>query len=165
MIYEPPIVQSRGALHSFLELILSRNINPRISLVREDCRVQKLRNVIDSDPALVRWNLNDVCRQLGLCISGRQARRLFKTCTGIGIKKYVKKKRLSAAAQQLRTTDVPIKAVAIDAGYLHVRNFTRCFLKEFGLSPIEFRRVWRSHTDRDDLLDAAARGCFENNSI
>jgi hypothetical protein len=25
-----------------------------------------------------------------------------------------------------------------------VRNFTRCFLKEFGLSPIEFRRVWRS---------------------
>ena len=154
MIYESPIVQSQGPLHSFLGLILSRKINPRISFVRDDWRVLELRNLIDSDPAQVRGNLDNVCRQLGLCISGRQARRLFKTCTGIGIKKYVKKKRLSIAAQQLRTTEVPIKAVAIDAGYLHVRNFTRCFLKEFGLSPIEFRRVWRSHMDGEDLLGA-----------
>jgi transcriptional regulator GlxA family with amidase domain len=43
----------------------------------------------------------------------------------------------------LQTTDAPVKAIAIDAGYRHVRNFTRCFLKQFHLSPINFRRIWR----------------------
>lgn len=61
----------------------------------------------------------------------------------MGIKEYAKKKRLEAAAEQLQTTDAPVKAIAIDAGYSHVRNFTRCFLKQFHLSPINFRRIWR----------------------
>src|SRR5205823_11950979 len=71
-----------------------------------------------------------------LPISGRQARRLFKTHTGIGIKQYAKKKRLEMAAQQLRATEAPVKAIAVDAGYRHVGNFTRSFLKHFRVSQI-----------------------------
>lgn len=140
MTYEQPVVLRWGSPREFLQLFVSRNTEPRVT---GDWRVRKLRDLIDSDPARAQWRLDEVCRKLDLCISARQARRLFKACTGLGIKEYAKKKRLEAAAQQLQTTDEPVKAIAIDAGYRHVRNFTRCFLKQFHLSPINFRRIWR----------------------
>ena len=140
MIYEQPVVLRWGSPREFLSLFVSRSTEERLG---EDWRVQKLRNLIDSDPARAQWRLEEICQQLGLCISARQARRLFKACTGMGIKEYAKKKRLEAAAQQLQTTNEPVKAIAMDAGYRHVRNFTRCFLKQFHLSPINFRRIWR----------------------
>src|SRR5213594_2918417 len=143
MIYERPFVQSWGTVRAFLEQFFPRQFTPRISSVSNDWRVQKLINLIDSDPASIRWNLDQICKQLQLCMSARQARRLFKTCTGIGIKEYAKKKRLDVAARQLQTTDAPVKAIAVDAGYRHVSNFTRSFLKQFRVSPIEFRRIWR----------------------
>ena len=140
MIYEQPVVLRWGSPREFLQLFVSKNTEAHVS---EDWRARKLKNLIDSDPAGAQWRLDEICRQLDLCISARQARRLFKAYTGLGIKEYSKKKRLEAAAQQLQTTDAPIKAIAIDAGYSHVRNFTRCFLKQFHLSPINFRRIWR----------------------
>jgi AraC-like DNA-binding protein len=143
MTYEQPIVLRWGSPREFLKLFSPRGSDARFG---EDWRVQKLRNLIDSDPGRKQWRLDEICRQLGLCISGRQARRLFKTCTGLGIKEYAKKKRLDAAARQLKVTDAPVKAIALDAGYRHVRNFTRCFLKHFHMSPADFRRIWR-HKD------------------
>ena len=140
MIYEQPVVLRWGSPRELLQLFVSEKTEARVS---EDWRVRKLRNLIDSDPARAQWRLDEICQQLDLCISARQARRLFKACTGLGIKEYAKKKRLEAAAQQLQTTDAPVKAIAIDAGYRHVRNFTRCFLKQFHLSPMHFRRISR----------------------
>ena len=140
MIYEQPVVLRWGSPREFLSLFVSKNTGARVS---EDWRARKLRNLVDSDPARAQWRLDEICRQLDLGISSRQARRLFKACTGLGIKEYAKKKRLEAAAQQLQTTDAPVKAIAIDAGYRYVRNFTRCFLKQFHLSPMHFRRIWR----------------------
>ena len=140
MVYEQPVVLRWGSPREFLNLFFSK---PGEARGTEDWRVQKLRNLIDSDPACARRGLDEMCRQLGLYISGRQACRLFKACTGLGIKEYVKKRRLDLAARQLRTTDAPVKAVAIDAGYRHVRNFTRCFLKQFHVSPNDFRKIWR----------------------
>jgi len=140
MIYEQPVVLRWGSPHEFLQLFVSKSNEARLS---EDWRVRKLRSLIDSDPAGAQWRLDEICRQLDLCISARQARRLFKACTGLGIKEYAKKRRLEIAAQQLQATDEPVKAIAIDAGYRHVRNFTRCFLKQFHLSPMNSRRIWR----------------------
>jgi len=140
MIYEQPVVLRWGSPRELLQLFVSKSNQARVS---EDWRVRKLRNLIDSDPAGAQWRLDEICRQLDLCISARQARRLFKAYTGLGIKEYAKKRRLEAAAQQLQATDEPVKAIAIDAGYRHVRNFTRCFLKQFHLSPMNFRRIWR----------------------
>ena len=140
MTYEQPVVLRWGSPREFLQLFVSKDPEARLS---QDWRVRKLRNLIDSDPARAQWSLEEICQQLDLCISARQARRVFKACTGMGIKEYAKKKRLEAAAEQLQSTDAPVKAIAIDAGYSHVRNFTRCFLKQFHLSPINFRRIWR----------------------
>src|ERR1700745_863274 len=140
MTYEQPIVLRWGSPREFLKLFSSDGSGARLG---EDWRVQKLRNLVDSDPGRAQWGLDEICRQLGLCISGRQARRLFKASTGLGIKEYAQKRRLDRAAQQLRLTDTPIKAIAIDAGYRHVGSFTRPFLKHFHVTPMDFRRIWR----------------------
>ena len=139
MIYERPVVHSWGSLHDFLDLFSPKGIHPPIS---DDWRVQKLKSLIDVDPAKVQRNLDQVCKELRLCVSARQARRLFKACTGVGIKEYRMKRRLDVAAYELQTTDMPIKAIAGKAGYRHASTFTKHFLKQFHLRPIDFRRLW-----------------------
>jgi AraC-like DNA-binding protein len=143
--YEQPIVLRWGSLSEFLSLLIPQRDETPLGLitVAEDWRVQKLKELIDSDSTGARLNLGEICKQNELYISARQARRLFKACTGIGIKEYAKKRRLNAAAQQLLKTDEPVKAIAMDAGYRHVRNFTRCFLKQFHVGPLDFRKIGR----------------------
>ena len=140
MNYERPGIRVLGTLDAFFNLILPRRIG---ALPNLDWRTKKLREFIDSDAGKVRWNLNDVCQQLGLSLSGRQARRLFKVSTGMGIRVYARNRRLTVAAEQLRATNVSIKAIAVDAGYQRTSEFARSFKEQFCLSPMEFRRVWR----------------------
>jgi len=82
-----------------------------------DWRAKKLKEFIDQQQGRVRWRLGDACMQLGFPMSDRQARRLFKVSIGVGIKEYSMNRRLACAAQQLRATNAPIKAIALDVGY------------------------------------------------
>ena len=51
MTYERPFVQSWGTVRAFLDLVLPRQFMPPVNQNRDDWRVQKLRDLIDSDPA------------------------------------------------------------------------------------------------------------------
>jgi transcriptional regulator GlxA family with amidase domain len=139
MIYERPIVQRWGTVDGFLALLVRQKLNTPAG---DDWRVRKLQMFIESHPGKVRWNLDDVCKELGLAMSGRQARRVFMACIGMGIREYSKKRRLASAAEQLRSTNAPIKAIAADAGYQSTCHFARSFKEVFHLSPLEFRRNW-----------------------
>ena len=108
-----------------------------------DETARKLKDFVDSNIPGAKWNLEDICEQLRLFLTGRQARRLFKACTGIGFVQYGKKRRLEFAARQLRTTDTPIKVVALEAGYRYVSTFTNSFTKYFHLCPTAFRKFSR----------------------
>jgi AraC-like DNA-binding protein len=108
-----------------------------------DWRAKKLKELIDEHHGKVRWKLGDACKQLGFPISDRQARRLFKASIGVGIKEYSMTRRLACAAEQLRATNAPIKAIAVEVGYQTTGHFTRSFKELFYLTPMEFRRIWR----------------------
>ena len=95
---------------------------------------------IDSHSGHVGWNLEEACRELRLDISSAYAARLFKRSTGLGVREYAKKKRLSAAADLLKTTDLSVKAIAAEFGYRSPPDFTRRFKDQFHLSPTRFRR-------------------------
>jgi methylphosphotriester-DNA--protein-cysteine methyltransferase len=107
-----------------------------------DWRAKKLKDFIDNAPDKIRGNLHEVCGQLQLSLSDRQARRLFKDSTGISIREYVRKRRLVLAAKQLQNTDEPVKAIATDAGYHSHHGFRKSFYSMFRLTPMEFRRMW-----------------------
>ncbi|SRR5258708_8263949 len=140
MNYERPVIQILDTLDAFFANLLPRKF---IVSTPTDWRAQKLKEFIDGHSGRVAWNLDHVCEELDLSMSGRQARRLFKCSTGMGIKEYARRKRLAAAAKQLQTTNVPVKVIAADFGYTRTAEFARSFKELFRVTPLEFRRVWR----------------------
>jgi len=140
MIYARPVIQVVASLDAFFDRLLPKTVAPPSDL---DWRAKKLKEFIDQQQGRVRWRLGDACMQLGFPMSDRQARRLFKVSIGVGIKEYSMNRRLACAAQQLRATNAPIKAIALDVGYQTTGHLTRSFKELFCLTPIEFRRICR----------------------
>ncbi len=65
--------------------------------------------------------------------------KVFREARGITIHKYIMEVRLNKAAELLRETDYPISDVAASVGFSNPEHFAKCFRKEFGASPTEFR--------------------------
>lgn len=137
MVYESPTVQYQGAFNDILRRLFPLLPKDRLSV---DQRIMKLLHFIDSHEGGIGWDLDHACRELRLDISGAYAARLFKRCTGLGVREYSKKKRLLMAAERLTTTDIPIKAIAAEFGYRSLPHFTRRFKEQFRLSPTDFRK-------------------------
>jgi methylphosphotriester-DNA--protein-cysteine methyltransferase len=140
MAYKRPDVRIVCTVQTFWDQRISMQVDGAAEM---DWRAKKIIDFIDSHPGEVARNLDDLCKQLALPVSGRQARRVFRRATRIGFKEYLRKSRLAFAAEQLKaTTTVPIKAIAADAGYERTAEFGRSFKRLFLLSPTEFRTVW-----------------------
>jgi AraC family mar-sox-rob regulon transcriptional activator len=139
MIYKRPAIQVLRGLDAFFDRLLPRTFDAPAGI---DWRVKALKEFIDSHSVIVRWNVDDISKELGLSLSGRQLRRLFKISTGMGIREYAKNRCLASAAEQLRTTHAPVKIIAADHGYQSTCHFARSFRELFHLNPMEFRRIW-----------------------
>ncbi len=72
-------------------------------------------------------------------MSLRSFHRYFPALTGYKFGEYLRKRRLSAAAGELRAGQASILAVAIQSGYDSHEAFTRAFKSEFEVTPSEFR--------------------------
>jgi AraC-like DNA-binding protein len=136
-IYEPPEVQYHGPLNDVLRRLFPNLCDAR---PRMDQRITKLLHFIDSHEGSIGWDLDRACRELKLDISGAHAARLFKRCTGLGVREYAKRRRLLLAAERLKSTDIPVKTIAAEFGYQSLPHFTRRFKSQFRLSPTEFRK-------------------------
>lgn len=53
---------------------------------------------------------------------------------------YVAQQRLSLACELLRSTQKSVTEVTYEAGFPNMRTFHRCFKKQFGCTPTEWRR-------------------------
>ena len=136
--YARPLVELLGSVDAFFD----RKLRPEQKAPTYiDWRAKRLKELIDTDPSQGHRNLADLCKQLGLSMSSRQARRLFKLATGVGIRDYAKNRRLSVAIEQLKVMNTPVKAIAAELGFQNPRQFRRHFKDFFGLSPLEFRKL------------------------
>ncbi len=68
------------------------------------------------------------------------AARLFKEVTGKSPFEYIRLRRLSAAAEALQRTSRRVVDVAFDFVFDSHEGFTRAFARQFGVSPLHFRR-------------------------
>ena len=72
-------------------------------------------------------------------MSLRGFHRYFPALTGYRFGEYVRKRRLSTAADRLMASDVNVIEIALQSGYDSHQAFTRAFKKEFGSPPLRFR--------------------------
>ncbi len=74
--------------------------------------------------------------------------RKFKCATGFGFKEYLNSVRLQEAARMLRTTDALVTEVALACGFSDGNYFGDVFKKARGLSPRQYRRMFRKPSSR-----------------
>ena len=66
--------------------------------------------------------------------------RIIKTNTGYTLKAYCQKVQMAEAARLLRTTELPVCQIAASMGYENRTQFYKVFRREYGLTPLEYRR-------------------------
>ncbi|WP_175498700.1 AraC family transcriptional regulator [Paenibacillus sp. NFR01] len=69
--------------------------------------------------------------------------RIFQAMTGVTVKEYIRKRRLSEAASELLTTGNRIIDIAFDYGFDSQESFTRACSRQFGATPGDIRRRTR----------------------
>jgi AraC-like DNA-binding protein len=111
-----------------------------------DWRVEQILHFVNTQDGKLGWDLSELCAQLDLGITGSHAAKLFSRHTGTGIREYAKERRLTLAAQQLRSTNDSVKQIALELGYRTPNDLRRQFKKRFCLNPTEFRTAYRQAT-------------------
>lgn len=151
MIYQPPSIQHRGFLDPALDHLFGLSAQPSMISSfppRTDWRVERLQRFINGEHGKLGWNLDRLCKQLDLGVSGSQGAKLFRKHMGIGIREYSKRERLAAAAEKLGTTSLSVKEISADLGYRNQTDFWRQFRQLFFLNPTEFRIAYRQRSMR-----------------
>lgn len=85
--------------------------------------------------------LDDVARAAGY--SAFHFARMFRAISGLSVMGYIRRRRLSLAAQRLLSEEVRLIELALDCGFESQEAFTRAFKRAFGMTPGEYRK----HTD------------------
>ncbi|HWI64530.1 MAG TPA: AraC family transcriptional regulator [Symbiobacteriaceae bacterium] len=93
------------------------------------------------------------------------ATRVFKEIVGIPPSEYLRARRLSQAALQLRDTADRVLDVALDAAFESHEGFTRAFSERFSLTPEQYRKgahplaLFLPRSARDFFLHTSKGGC------
>ncbi len=66
--------------------------------------------------------------------------RIFKALVGDSPKEYLRKRRLSLAANNLLNNDDPVIKIALDCQFESQEAFTRAFKKHFKVTPAKYRK-------------------------
>jgi len=76
-------------------------------------------------------------------IAERTLKRRFKSATGTTLIGYVQNLRIEEAKRQLQSDEVSSEDIAVDVGYENTAFFRRLFKRCTGLTPGQYRRMFR----------------------
>jgi len=94
-----------------------------------------LRNLKD------RYGVNDLARQFKL--SKNHLSKVFRSSIGMTLGHYMLVKRIHAAAELLKTTDMQVSEIAGECGFDSSFSFGRAFKRETGMTPRQYRTKYR----------------------
>lgn len=100
-----------------------KNLNSMIKYIENN-----LENDID---------MNKLAQIVGISLNSLQ--RIFTFITGITITEYIKKRRLSKAFEEIKSTNSKIINIAMKYQYNSTIAFDRAFKRNFGITPLECR--------------------------
>jgi AraC family transcriptional regulator len=70
--------------------------------------------------------------------------RVFRQRYGCTLGDYLRKLRVEYACRQLATSDTPLVAIALAAGFADQSHFTKTFKRYMGMTPTQFQEHFRS---------------------
>lgn len=73
-------------------------------------------------------------------VSTRTLQRRFHKALGISVIEYLQKLRLHNACQHLELSQKSVSEISYQVGYQNVNAFRKVFVREYGLTPSEFRK-------------------------
>lgn len=77
--------------------------------------------------------------------------RVFKKHTGFTPLEYTNQYRFSLAKQMLGGSDLTIEKIALNTGFCSHSYFSKSFREAVGMTPEEFRRMYRRKTDPESV--------------
>ena len=66
--------------------------------------------------------------------------KYIKEKAGMTFQEAVKKERMKKARTMLRETELTVETVAVEVGYENVEHFNRLFKKNYGMTPMQYRK-------------------------
>ena len=99
--------------------------------------LKRMNDLIEQNFANPDLNVNFLAEQLAISRSGLFAK--IKTLADVTPNEMIQVIRLKRAAQLLRETDMSISEVCYRVGFSSPSYFTKCFSKQFGIKPTEWR--------------------------
>lgn len=100
--------------------------------------IAKAIDLIETELLSDELTLARICK--GATISESHLQRAFSMLTGMSISDYIRRRRLTLAAQELATSDVRVIDMAFKYHYETPEAFNKAFKRQHGISPIEARK-------------------------
>lgn len=70
--------------------------------------------------------------------------REFRKVYGCTLGEYLRQLRIQSACHKLSSSDLPLVVIALDSGFSHQSHFSRLFKQYVGITPTEFRSLYRT---------------------
>lgn len=100
---------------------------------------ERLRRVLDHIEAHLGDDLSLAELASVACLSPFHFSRCFKRSLGVGLRRYVARRRVERAHDMIRRTNQPLAAIAQALGFADQSHFTHAFRLETGATPASFR--------------------------
>ncbi len=132
-----------GFLDWFSELcgtLEALDIHPSRTMLRDE-RIAKVLYNLSRLPLSARFREEELAASIGLQVG--QFVRVFRREVGTTPKRFFDERRRDACRRLLANTDMPIKEIALELGYMRLSDFSAWFSAHEGTSPRDFRRRFR----------------------
>ena len=124
-------------LYIVLTNLFYKKVQTKASKTRH---VQYLLNILN-EPINLDLSVKDLYEAVDAPVS--TLIKSFKEQTGYTIVEYKTKKKMEFAADMLQNSDKKIIDITYELHFKSLSYFLRCFKKEFGMTPTEYRNLYR----------------------
>ncbi len=124
-------MRSIEAMRKLIAMV-AESIQPQEDELEPRIRVQQITKYIN-DHLDMEIKREDLAAHVNL--SPDYMTRIFKAETGVTIKEYIIRQKMTIAQSLLHTTSLPVSFIAAKVGYSNFSHFSSTYKKEFGISP------------------------------
>ena len=100
-------------------------------------KLEEIKSIIESNPG-ADYSIGSLSLRTG--INRTKLSYAFKKLFGVSLHQFIIAMRIARAKSLLASSDQPIKAIARDCGYKHVKNFLTAFKKQTGKTALQYQK-------------------------